>query len=122
MATPDRRPHALRSAEAAVTAWAETVELQQQATPEHADFYALAAEMVVALHALDDLSVLLARQVGVYGQGRVLYDDTRTTDPADRLAEAVACLRGMRTGLVTTTAAANEFWKAIGPIGVEVAR
>ena len=64
---------------------------------------------------------MLARQVGRYGQGRALYDDTRTVDPADRLAEAVDCLRGVRAGLATTSAAANAFWSAIGHIGVEVA-
>ena len=98
MTTPDERPHALRSAETAATAWAETVEHQLEAPPRHADFYALAGEMVATLNALDDLSVLLARQVGRYGQGRALYDDTHTTDPADRLTEAVDHLRSMRAG------------------------
>ncbi len=121
MTTPDERPRALRSADTAATAWAETVEHQQEASPRHADFYALAGEMVATLYALDDLTVLLARQVGGYGQGRLLYDDTRTTDPADRLADAIACLHGMRTGLATTSAAANAFWSAIGHIGVEEA-
>ena len=113
-------PHALRSAETAATAWAETVEHQLEAPPRHADFYALAGEMVATLNALDDLSVLLARQVGRYGQGRALYDDTHTTDPADRLTEAVDHLRSMRAGLVTASAAANGFWSAVGHIGVEV--
>ena len=120
MNTPDERPRALRSAEAASTAWAETVEHQQQATPRHADFYALAGEMVATLSALDDLTVVLAAQVGGYGQGRLVYDDTRTVDPADRLADAVACLRRVHATLGTTWAAANEFWSAIGHIGVEV--
>ena len=121
MTTSDERPRALRSAETAATAWAETVEHQLEAPARHADFYALAGAMVATLYALDDLSVLLARQVGGYGQGRVLYDDTRTTDPADRLADAVACLRGMRTALAATSATANAFWSAIGHIGVEEA-
>ena len=119
MTTSDDYPRALRSAEAAATAWKQAVEHQQDATPRHADFYALAGEMVATLYALDDLSVVLARQVGRYGEGRALYDDTRTVDPAARLAEAVACLRAVRAGLSTTTAAANAFWSAIGHIGVE---
>ena len=121
MTTPDERPPALRSADTAATSWARTVEHQQQAPSRHADFYALAGEMVATLYALDDLTVVLARQVGGYGHGRALYDDTRTTDPAVRLAEAVARLRGMRAGLATTSAEANAFWSAIGHIGVEVA-
>ena len=119
MTTPDDYPRALRSAEAAATAWKQAVEHQQDATPRHADFYALAGEMVATLYALDDLSVVLARQVGRYGEGRALYDDTRTVDPAARLVEAVECLRAVRVGLSTTTAAANAFWSAIGHIGVE---
>ena len=120
MNTPDERPRAVRSADAASIGWVETVEHQQDAPPRHADFYDIAADVVATLYALDDLSVVLARQVGGYGQGRALYDDTRTVDPADRIAEAVAYLRGMRAGLAATTAAANSFWSAIGHIGVEV--
>ena len=120
MNTPDERPRAVRSADAASAGWVETVEHQQDAPPRHADFYDIAADVVTTLYALDDLSVVLARQVGRYGEGRALYDDARTVDPAARLAEAVACLRAMRGGLSTTTAAANAFWSAIGHIGVEV--
>ena len=64
---------------------------------------------------------MLAAQVGRYGQGRTLYDDTRTSIPAVRLAEAVEGLRRVHGALATTATAANEFWNAIGHIGVEVA-
>ena len=121
MNTPDERPPALRNADTAATAWAETVQHQLHATPRHADFYALAGEVVATLNAVDDLTVVLARQVGSYGQGRTLYDDTRTVDPADRLADAVDCLHRVHDALGTTAVAANEFWSAIGHIGVEVA-
>ena len=119
MNTPDERPHALRSAETAATAWAETVEHQQQATPRHADFYALAGEVVATLYALDDLTVVLAAQVGRYGEGRLLYDDTRTVDPAARLAEASGACASCAPASAAATTAANEFWSAIGHIGVE---
>ena len=121
MTTPDDYPRALRSAEAAATAWKQAVEHQQDATPRHADFYALAGEMVATLYALDDLTVVLARQVGDYGQGRALYDDTRTVDPAERLTEAVDSLRKVHTALGVVTPAVHEFWNAIGHIGVEAA-
>jgi len=121
MTTPDERPPALRSADTAATSWATTVEHQQQAPPRHADFYTLAGEMVATLYALDDLTVVLARQVGDYGQGRALYDDTRTTDPADRLTEAVGSLRAVHVALGAVTPAVHAFWNAIGHIGVEAA-
>ena len=121
MTTRDERPPAVRSADAAATAWAEAVRHQQAAPASHADFYALAAELVATLYALDDLAVLMAGQVGRYGQGRTLYDDTRTVDPAARLGEAVEALSRVHAALGTTATAANEFWNAIGHIGVEVA-
>ena len=121
MTTPDDYPQALRSAEAAATAWKQAVGHQQDATLRHADFYALAGEMVATLYALDDLTVVLARQVGDYGQGRALYDDTRTVDPADRLTEAADALRKVHTALGAGTTAVHEFWNAIGHIGVEAA-
>ena len=121
MTTRDERSPAVRSADAAATAWAEAVRHQQAAPASHADFYALAAELVATLYALDDLAVLVAGQVGRYGQGRTLYDDTRTVDPADRLIEAVDALRKVHTGLGVVTPAVHEFWNAIGHIGVEAA-
>ena len=119
MTTPDEYLHALRTAETAATAWKKTVEHQQDAPPRHADFYALAGEMVATLYALDDLTVVLGRQVGSYGQGRAVYDDTRTVDPTTRLAEAVQRLRGMRAALGPAATEANAFWSEIGHIGVE---
>ena len=120
MTTRDERPPAVRSANAAATAWAEAVRHQQAAPASHADFYALAAELVATLNTLDDLAVLVAGQVGRYGQGRTLYDDTRTVDPAARLGEAVETLSRVHAALGATATAANEFWNAIGHIGVEV--
>ncbi len=121
MTTRDERPPAVRSADAAATVWAEAVRHQQSAPASHADFYALAAHLVATLYALDDVAVLLSSQVGCYGQDRTLYDDTRTLDAADRLADAVDCLHRVHDALETTAVAANEFWSAIGHIGVEVA-
>ena len=122
-ASADREDRARAVLDAATAAqwWANAVRAQQQATPSHTDFYALAAHLVATLYALDDLAVLLSSQVGRYGQDRPLYDDTRTVDPADRLADAVDCLHRVHDALETTAVAANEFWSAIGHIGVEVA-
>ena len=121
MTTPDDYPRALRSAETAAAAWKQAVEHQQDATPRHADFYALAGEMVATLYALDDLTVVLARQVGDYSQGRALYDDTRTVDPAERLTAAVGSLREVHAALGVVTPAVHEFWNAIGHVGFEAA-
>jgi hypothetical protein len=93
---------------------------QRQTAPDHPDFYALAGEIVTTLNALDDLTVILAGQVGRYAERRPVYDDTRTVDPSARLAEATALLRDTRTGVRAAALAANRFWSAIGHIGVEV--
>lgn len=118
----DARPPAVRAAETAANAWREAAVHEVNASLRHADFYGLAAELVTTLYSLDDLTVTLAAQVGRYGDGRRLFDDTRTVNPGDRLAEAVEQLRATRTSLVSASRSANEFWSALGHIGVEVDR
>ena len=95
----------MRRAEAGTGGWEDAVRLQRWATPDHADFYALAGEMVATLRALDDLARLLRRQVAGYARtqqdrGRRLYDDTRQVDPAERLQTAVIALEELRSGAV----------------------
>src|SRR5215212_5313775 len=83
---------AVSRAEAGVSGWEDAVRLQRWAAPDHADFYALAGEIVSTLHALEDLARLMVRQVAGYAEGRTVYDDTRQVDPQRRLAEAAADL------------------------------
>lgn len=111
-------------AEAGSTSWEDAVRLQRWATPAHADFYALAGEVVTTLHALDDLTVVLGRQVAGYAaandeRGQVVYDDTREIDPVERLGVAGVALEELRSMVVSAEAWANQFWSAIGHIGVE---
>ncbi len=115
---------AAQRAEAGATAWRDAARLQLSATPDHADFYALAGEMVATLHALDDLVRVLRGQVAGYVQAqrlrdRTVYDDTRTVDPAERLEVAVVQLDEVTSATVTATNWVNLFWSAIGHIGVE---
>ncbi len=102
----------------------DAVRLQRWATGDQADFSALAGEMVATLYAFDDLAVVLGRQVGGYAdtqrsRGRGVYDDTREVDPRARLAEVVAALTRTRAAVSAALRAANDFWSAIGHIGVE---
>jgi hypothetical protein len=106
-------------AEAGTAGWEDAVRLQRWATPDHADFYALAGEIVATLHALDDLAQVVRRQVTGYGRGRSLYDDTREVDPAERLTEAAVELGRLAEYVQAAQAPANRFWSAIGHIGVE---
>lgn len=115
----ERRP-ALVSADAGEQAWADTVRFQRWATPDHADFYALAAAVVPTLYVLEDLANVLRQQVSRYAEGRRLYDDTREIDPAVRLADAAERLTSLRDALATAHEQANGFWSAISHIGVEV--
>ena len=111
---------ALGRAEAGVSGWEDAVRLQRWATPDHADFYALAGEVVATLHALDDLAQVLRRQVAGYGTGRRVYDDTRgQVDPAARLAEAAVELGELIQHVQAAQSPANRFWSAMGHIGVE---
>src|SRR3954464_15780325 len=98
---------AVARAEAGAAGWEDAVRLQRWATPDHADFYALAGEIVSTLYALDDLAQVLRRQVAAYEQGRRIYDDPRRVDPAVRLAEAVAELDGLLTHVQAGQGPAN---------------
>jgi hypothetical protein len=117
--TDEQRSPALDRAAEGTGGWEQVVRHQRHATPDHADFYALAGEIVTTLHALDDLTEVLSDQVAGYAEGRPVYDDTRTVDPAARLAEAAALLRDTRKGLRAAVVPANRFWSAIGHIGTE---
>jgi len=119
MSTGDECP-AVDRARTGADAWTEVVRHQRAATTDHADFYALAAEIVTTLHALDDLAALLDEQVLRYPQGPTLYDDTRVVEPLARLDDAAAEIRAARSAIVTASRAANRFWSLIGHIGIEV--
>ena len=119
-----RRDTAAGRAEAGTAGWEDAVRLQRWATGDHADFYALAGEMVATLSALDDLAQVLGRQVAGYAdtqqaRGRSVYDDTRQINPRVRLADAVEALADSREALSVATRSVNEFWSAVGHIGTE---
>lgn len=116
----DARSPAVENAERGANAWAAVVHAQRSATPDHTDFYGLAAEIVPTLYTLQDLANVLRRQVAGYAQGRPVYDDTRSVDPTVRLAEAAESLALMRDALAAAQTSANAFWSAISHIGVEV--
>jgi len=119
---PDNaRPHVVRHAEIGEESWREVAGAQLTARPNHSDFYDLASCISPTLYSLMDLANVLAHQVSTYGDGRPVYDDTRTVDPAVRLAEAAEHLRAMRDALAVARDHAEGFWSEIAHIGVEVA-
>lgn len=110
-------PTALALADTATQAWRAAATLQAATTPEHGDFYALAAELVGTLRALGQLVDTLHGQVAGYGEGRVLRDDEGMR--ADlRLTLAAGSLLRARGDLWRTADGLNDFWSAIGHIGV----
>ena len=112
-------PQAVARAEVGCEAWRDAVRMQVWATPRHADFYVFAGYVSRTLRAMDDLTVILARQVEAYPTGRRVFDDTRTVDPIVRLGMALEYLAGLRTALVTADREANAFWSEISHIGVD---
>lgn len=106
------------TAERASSLWRLAARGQQEAVPDHAEFYAVAGELVATLRVLEALTTVLARQVAGYGRGRVLRDD-RGLAPGLRLADAVVMLGYSGKSLAQAQAAANEFWSAIGHITVK---
>ena len=86
---------------------------------EHADFYDLAAEMVTTLRSLEGLAEVLAGQVGSYGNGRVLRDDSGA-DPRARLVRAVGEVTALRVSLCGAVADGERFWSVVGHIGLDL--
>lgn len=115
----EQTPPSVARAEVGEQAWADAARLQREAAPDHGDFYALAAALVPTLYGLEDLTNVLRGQVARYGDGRAVYDDTCTVDPAVRLAEAAEHLALTRDALAAAHIQANRFWSAISHIGVE---
>ncbi|MHA6629142.1 hypothetical protein ACU61A_27220 [Pseudonocardia sichuanensis] len=119
----DDRPETVRQAEKGAQAWRAVVHAQQSATPDHADFYALAAELADTFASLTALGRVLARQVAGYADGlpagERVYDDTPTADPRDRLALAAVDLRAIVGHIEAAQPLLGSFWARIGHIGVE---
>ena len=113
------RDTAAARAETGTVAWEDAVRLQRWAPLDHADFYALACEIVATLHGLEDLARVLRRQVAGYGSGRAVYDDTRQRHPQHRLAQAASDLDILADQLLSAERTANAFWSGIGHIGVD---
>lgn len=112
----DDRPRAVQQAEVGAVAWRAVVHAQQSATPNHADLYALAGDLVDTLRALNVVAGLLARQTAGYATGREVNDD-EGANPAHRLRAAVLALAETRHGIALAERGANQFWSAIGHIG-----
>lgn len=145
-AQPDNEPQAVRApgdriavrfADAGSLAWQRVVHTQRLSHPDHADFYALAGELVDTLRALDALAGLLAGQTADY-PGTVTaagghVDDDEWAPAGHRIRSAVLALAETRQALSAAERAAGTYWSAIshvriaagsgaGPSGAEVAR
>ncbi|ODU06700.1 MAG: hypothetical protein ABS81_04275 [Pseudonocardia sp. SCN 72-86] len=115
----DGRPEAVREASAGAKAWRAVVHAQRTAEPDHADFYAMAADVVDTLAALAGLAEVMAWQVAHYGNTRPVYDDSRAFDPRERLDLAALDLRELATRMRAADRVVNAFWSRIGHIGVD---
>lgn len=117
---------AVRRGIAGAVAWRAALDAHQQATTvDHQDFYGLTRELVDTLRPITTLMRLLVRQVDGYAEslpeGERAYDDTRTDDPVELLAQAAEILDDIAVKTVWTVLELNRFWSLIGRIGVETA-
>ncbi|GAY12616.1 hypothetical protein [Pseudonocardia sp. N23] len=111
-------PEAVREARAGAKSWRAAVLAQRTAVSDHADFYAMTADVVDTLAAVGSLAEVLARQVAHYGDNRPVYDDTRVADPRERLDAAAMDLYELAARLRSPDRIANTFWSRISHIGV----
>lgn len=109
---------AAEAAERGARAWRAVVHEQLGAEPDHGEFYAIAGELVDTLRSLESLAGVLSRQVGAYGEGRLLRDD-EGQDLGWRLGSALEALATARECLIGAERRVNRFWSAVGHIAVE---
>ncbi|AEA22311.1 hypothetical protein Psed_0029 [Pseudonocardia dioxanivorans CB1190] len=114
----DDRPEAVREVAAGAKAWRAAVHAQRTADPDHADFYAMTADLVDTLAAVAGLAEVLAWQVARYGDTRPVYDDSGVVDPRERLDAAALDLHELAACVRSADRVANTFWSRIGHIGV----
>lgn len=106
--------------EVAETALLAAVTAQQDTTdPTHEEFYAWGGALTDTLRRFEYLCTVLDRQVGNYGNRRVLRDD-EGINPYGRLAEIRELLKQLSADLQTAGATANLYWSASSHIAVEV--
>lgn len=119
----DGTPVALVHAEIGADSWRSALLAQRSAPPDHADFYSLAGYLCDTLAAIQSVAGVLRQQVDGYADGldvgRRVYDDTRSTDPHERLTAATVELNAVVRSLGPVVWSANRFWSAIGHVGVE---
>lgn len=87
--------------------------------PAHEDFSTWGWALTELLDRADQVMSVLERQVGHYGDRRILRDD-HGADPTARLAEITACLSATRTALGPARDRVREYHSAVSHIGVEV--
>ncbi|GAY10912.1 hypothetical protein [Pseudonocardia sp. N23] len=112
------RPEAVVHTAAGAKAWRTAVHAQRTAEPDHADFYAMTADLVDTLAAVTGLAEVLAWQVAHYGDTRPVYDDSGVVDPRERLDTAALDLHELAARLRSADRVANTLWSRIGHIGV----
>lgn len=115
----DERPKAVRQAAAGAAAWRAVAHAQGTGEADHSDFYAIAGELTYTLAAVSALAEVLAWQVGGYGDGRAVYDDSRVVDPRERLDAAAADLHELAARVREADRVVNTFWSRISHIGVD---
>lgn len=117
---PDSTPEAVREVAAGAKAWRAAVHAQRTAEPDHADLYAMTADLVDTLAAVAGLAEVLAWQVARYGDTHRVYDDSGVVDPLERLDAAALDLHELAARVRAADRVANTFWSRIGHIGVHV--
>ena len=98
---------------AAVTAQRDTPD------PSHEEFYAWGGALTDTLRRFEYLCAVLDRQVGNYGNRRVLRDDDGI-NPYGRLAEMRELLKQLSADLRAAGATADRYWSASLHIVAEV--
>lgn len=107
----------VRHAESGTAGWREAARAIHSAQLDHGAMYQLGAQLSETLRAIEQVARSLDGQVARYGKGRSLRDD-EGGDPVERVRVAAWGLHDVILGLSRATEGANQFWSAIGHIGL----
>lgn len=104
-------------AETGTRGWRSAARTIQAARLDHDAMYALGAELSESLRAMEQVARVLAGQVTVYGDDKVVRDG-EGADPHIRLHEAGAVLADVQGRLRVADVAVQRYQSAIGHIGL----
>lgn len=112
------RPEAVVHSAAGAKSWRAAVQVQRTAELDHADFYAITADLVDTLAAVAGPAGVLAWQVVHYGDARPVHDDAGVVDPREWLDVTTLAPPELAARVRAADRLTNTIWSRSRHVGV----